>query len=528
MAITFDITFIPGASAIGAFLEYRPVHPSGPSGPSQYPWVTNVNTPNSNVIGYFPITGSPMFLDDVPGVAPDFQENAVYEFRIKQLCADGTELYSDVDGDYWIPNCDRFTSGINVNIPIQQGPFGVDVTFGYRPGSSISNYIIDLLNPAGTLLGTTNVSYTQMDTSGNTNFVYTFTNDNLIAPNVFQTNVNYIVRVTIVLQTNNGPIQVANCSTFTVKAIGCTSWDIEFGDNWGLRWYDCEGGYHECFSNSPYTTEFPPEVLRICSPGSPEAFYCSGNTFTNGFVVDPVTNLVTLGGRITLVAPENCLPGYSDFDTGELLYANGVIVPCVTSGPCFGGNNIIIVTRCMPTTNLGVTTYRNGDPIPYVDDPLLWNTLTTGAWCWPQFNPANAAFGKLYNYYAASDPRNIAPVGYHVPTYNEWFSFIFDLTFQAGYTPKDLRIVDSTYWNNNTGATDFFGFSAKGSGNTEAAGSVTFKRTAAFWTILDPLVNPSYYFINTEPAQNYGWRNNIGDPNYFKSIGCGIRLFCGD
>lgn len=522
--IVFDITFVPGNNAIGAFLEYRAIPPSGPS--PLTPWIVNTSNPYGNVIGYFPITSNPMVLDDVPGVLPDFQENTVYEFRIRQLCPDGTEPVSSVEGDFWIPNCDPFSAAINPNIPIQQGPFGIDVTFKYRPNSSISNYIITLRNPLGTIIGTTNVSYTQMDITGAVPYTHTFTNDNLIGGAVLQPSLTYTVSITIVLQTNSGPVQITNCNTFAVKAIGCTSWNILFGDNWGLRWYDCDGDYHECFSNLPYSTEFPPEPLRICSPGAPEAFYCNGNTFTNGFVVDPITGFVTLGGQVTLVAPEQCLPGYDDFDTGTLLYNNGAPVTCVTSGPCFGGNNIIIVGRCIPTSNLDVTTYRNGDPIPYVDNQAVWNTLTTGAWCWPQFNPANAAFGKLYNYYAVSDPRNIAPAGYHVPTYNEWSSFIFDLTFTTGYTPKDLRIIDPIYWTNNTGATDIFGFSAKGSGNTESLTSL--KTQSAFWTILDPLANPTYYFINTVPFQNYGWRNNIGDPNYFKRLGCGVRLLCGD
>jgi hypothetical protein len=71
--------------------------------------------------------------------------------------------------------------------------------------------------------------------------------------------------------------------------------------------------------------------------------------------------------------------------------------------------------------NLDVTTYRNGDPIPQVINPSAWVKLTTGAWCYYNNDLANSSiYGKLYNWYAVNDPRGIAPVGWHVPSYAEW------------------------------------------------------------------------------------------------------------
>jgi uncharacterized protein (TIGR02145 family) len=65
------------------------------------------------------------------------------------------------------------------------------------------------------------------------------------------------------------------------------------------------------------------------------------------------------------------------------------------------------------------TTYRNGDPIPQVTDSAEWAALTTGAWCWYNNDSANeATYGKLYNWYAATDPRGIAPYGYRIPKLN--------------------------------------------------------------------------------------------------------------
>ena len=71
--------------------------------------------------------------------------------------------------------------------------------------------------------------------------------------------------------------------------------------------------------------------------------------------------------------------------------------------------------------NLQVTHYRNGDPIPNISDDTEWIGLTDGAYCIYDNNQANLdGYGLLYNWYAVTDDRNIAPEGWHVPTDEEW------------------------------------------------------------------------------------------------------------
>ncbi len=83
---------------------------------------------------------------------------------------------------------------------------------------------------------------------------------------------------------------------------------------------------------------------------------------------------------------------------------------------------LTICCQSWMTTNLDVDRYRNGDPIPHVTDPLVWKTLTTGAYCYYDNDSATyaAVYGKLYNWYAVNDPRGLAPEGWHVPTDFEW------------------------------------------------------------------------------------------------------------
>jgi uncharacterized protein (TIGR02145 family) len=63
--------------------------------------------------------------------------------------------------------------------------------------------------------------------------------------------------------------------------------------------------------------------------------------------------------------------------------------------------------------NLKVTHYRNGDEIPNVTVQEDWKNLTTGAYC--NYNNV-AVYGRLYNWLAVNDNRNIAPAGWHVPS----------------------------------------------------------------------------------------------------------------
>ena len=73
------------------------------------------------------------------------------------------------------------------------------------------------------------------------------------------------------------------------------------------------------------------------------------------------------------------------------------------------------------TENLKVTHYRNGNAIPNVTDDSAWSSLTTGAYCIYNHDESNATtYGRLYNCYAVTDSRNIAPAGWHVPTDAEW------------------------------------------------------------------------------------------------------------
>jgi uncharacterized protein (TIGR02145 family) len=115
-------------------------------------------------------------------------------------------------------------------------------------------------------------------------------------------------------------------------------------------------------------------------------------------------------------------------------------------------SNTRLIRAWMPV-NLDIVTYRNGDTIPQVADSATWANLTTGAWCYYNNDSTNgASYGKLYNFYALSDPRGFAPVGWRLPTEDDWNTF--------NETQSGGRMKTTTLWMPpNTGATNSLRFS---------------------------------------------------------------------
>ncbi len=121
--------------------------------------------------------------------------------------------------------------------------------------------------------------------------------------------------------------------------------------------------------------------------------------------------------------------------------------------------------------NLKTTRYRDGSEIPNVPDSAMWGRLSTGAYCDFHNLPAEGEYyGRLYNYFAVADSRNLCPTGWHVPSHSEWnvmeklLDNTVDTTALGGTGTEIGRILkegcetrwaylDSTYGINSAGFT---------------------------------------------------------------------------
>jgi uncharacterized protein (TIGR02145 family) len=119
---------------------------------------------------------------------------------------------------------------------------------------------------------------------------------------------------------------------------------------------------------------------------------------------------------------------------------------------------ITIGTQTWMAENLKVIHYRDGSAIPNVTGNTAWASLTSGGWCDYSNSSTNGSiYGHLYNWYAATDTRNIAPTGWHVPSDAEWKvlesylisnGYNFDGTTTGNKLAKSLAAT--VYWMTDT------------------------------------------------------------------------------
>jgi uncharacterized protein (TIGR02145 family) len=139
-------------------------------------------------------------------------------------------------------------------------------------------------------------------------------------------------------------------------------------------------------------------------------------------------------------------------------------------------NTVPIGTQEWMAENLRTTRYQNGDDIPIVTDGNEWEELETGAWCWyDKDNQYETPYGKLYNWYAAADDRNVCPVGWRLPSDDDWAELTDFLggKYAAGGKMKatGTREAGSGLWHEpNTGATNESGFSGLPGGGRDTSG----------------------------------------------------------
>jgi uncharacterized protein (TIGR02145 family) len=163
---------------------------------------------------------------------------------------------------------------------------------------------------------------------------------------------------------------------------------------------------------------------------------------------------------------------------------------------------IVIGEQKWMAENLITTVYRNGDSIANVTDAAQWSSLATGAWCHNNNSSSNECpYGKLYNWYAVADPRNVCPVGWHVPTNAEWSVLInyLDLNayggFNANIAGSKMKSTGTQYWlSQNTDATNESGFSGLPGGRRNFNGVfINVGNSGSWWSSSENNIDGAWY-----------------------------------
>ncbi|HBA59427.1 MAG TPA: hypothetical protein DCZ92_01115 [Elusimicrobia bacterium] len=105
---------------------------------------------------------------------------------------------------------------------------------------------------------------------------------------------------------------------------------------------------------------------------------------------------------------------------------------------------VVIGRQTWMAKNLDVAVFANGEAIPEANTAAAWKKASeeqTPAWCYYDYDPANGEkYGKLYNWYAVSDKRGLAPKGWHIPAESE-----FDLLTGKGVS-NGKKLKSNSGW----------------------------------------------------------------------------------
>lgn len=220
------------------------------------------------------------------------------------------------------------------------------------------------------------------------------------------------------------------------------------------------------------------QSVSVGSSNSNPAAILSINSADKGFLPPRLT----LAQRNAIQKPATGLMIWCiDCDEMQVYNGNMWINMSGMAGALNSSSGIRICYHNWMYKNLAVRTYRNGDTIPVVTDPVVWANLTTGAMCWYNNDSSayNSSYGALYNWYAVNDPRGLAPAGWHIPKNIEWniLSNCLGGDSIAGGKMKDLLLWSTP----NTGASNTSGFSALPAGMRTGNGNFVNINNNAYW-----------------------------------------------
>ena len=181
--------------------------------------------------------------------------------------------------------------------------------------------------------------------------------------------------------------------------------------------------------------------------------------------------------------------------------------------------SIQIGTQTWMIENLNVDHFRNGDPVPHAATDDAWVRVGKEgkpAWCYYENKTENARrFGKLYNWYAVTDPRGLAPEGWRIATDADW-RLVTD--YLGGEDAAGTKMKSSTGWVGKGNGTNESGFSAMPAGSRNLFGEFDYGEEAGYWWTTTPLDEELAWYRVIDQSPYYVYRTN-----YSKANGLSVR-----
>lgn len=172
------------------------------------------------------------------------------------------------------------------------------------------------------------------------------------------------------------------------------------------------------------------------------------------------------------------------------------------------------------TENLNVSTFSNGEKITEAKTSAQWTKLCNEkkpAWCYYEFKPENGKkYGKLYNWFAISDKRGLAPEGWRISSFEDWEILA---KFVGGRATAAKKLKNQTGWKQEGNGSNNYGFNGLPGGSVNAYGMFGDIGFWGSWWCYDvpdaKLVKGIYLKHDTDEIEEYA--------SYLKDDGLSVR-----
>jgi len=183
-------------------------------------------------------------------------------------------------------------------------------------------------------------------------------------------------------------------------------------------------------------------------------------------------------------------------------------------------DTVVIGTQVWLAENLKTTKFNNGVSIPLVIDGDEWATMSAASYCWYDNHPDfKNTYGALYNWYAVNS-TTLCPVGYHVPTKDDWITLLEYLGGEkvAGGKLKEAGLI---HWQSpNTDATNESGFTALAGGYRNFNGSFNNIGYEGKWWSSTPSTESEKAWYRFSVSSGSSW---LTDGMWEKTAGQSVR-----
>ena len=167
-------------------------------------------------------------------------------------------------------------------------------------------------------------------------------------------------------------------------------------------------------------------------------------------------------------------------------------------------NTVKIGNQVWMAENLNTGTFRNSEAIPQAVTTAEW--IKAGkegkpAWCYYENHPENGEkYGRLYNWFAVTDPRGLAPEGWHIASDTEWRE---TTDYLGGEDAAGTKLKKESGWVINGNGTNESGFSGLPGGSRNLNGNFS------------NMGNIGYWWTSTEENEELAWYRVIDKNPYY-------------